>query len=41
MQPYTVENFGETIEEILDEWNIDKDIIVAVCILTFLKIFYN
>ena len=26
---HTVENIGEKIEEILDEWNIDKDIIVA------------
>ena len=26
---HTAENIGENIEEILDEWNIDKDIIVA------------
>ena len=26
---HTAENIGQKIEEILDEWNIDKDIIVA------------
>ena len=26
---HTAENISEKIEEILDEWNIDKDIIVA------------
>ena len=41
MQPHAVENISEKIEEILDELNIDKDIIIVVCILTFPKIFHN
>ena len=27
---HTAENIGEKIEEILDEWNIDKDVIVQL-----------